>query len=396
MTKTIGVSNKTHKKIKRDANEEDMTIRDFVQDKLGLILIATMLSVGGLGLAYAEEVTVNVPFDEWDMETSMFTGEKLGNGTMVYVFEYRWIGSLDQIMREWLSRLPETPDEFDKLTIPGTEKIIIPPEESPIKITERETREEVDERLIELVDERRAEIQREADTLIENLAECRTGLGAFGAYQEQEAIESYTDQTRWQFAIRDNLSQDPQVGKILKAIEECRIMKKYADMNLIGAYELNRYLADLAGLDYLGRTQEHPLNPSVTDQSDAMVETDPVTDRDIADEVQEMEELRDKLIEERKFEDPDADFTGINRGGQPEGLKCQTLGQPAPIGIHPTTNCPLSMYDEHILKNWSTITYGDILELQCTNFLYIYQHKIGTHEFPVWLNHCVPKVVREG
>jgi len=396
MTKTIGVSNKTHKKIKRDATDEEMTIKEFVENKLGLILIATMLTVGGLGLVHADEVTVNIPFNDWDLETSMFTGEKLGNGTMVYVFEMRWIGTLDQIMREWLSQLPETPEEFDKLTIPGTDTIIIPPEESPIKITERETREEVDERLMESVDERRAEIQREADALIENLAECRTGLGAYGAYQEQEAIESYTNQTRWQFAIRDNLSQDPQVGKILKAIEECRIMKKYADMNLVGAYELNRYLADLAGTDYLGRTQEHPLNPSVTDQSDSMVETDPVTDKDIADEITEAEELRDKLIEERVFEDPNAEFTGINRGGQPEGLKCQVHGQPAPVGAYAPDVCPLSLYDTHILKNWEAITYSDVLQLQCDHFLYIYQHKIGTHEFPVWLNHCVPKVVREG
>ncbi len=236
--------------------------------------------------------------------------------------------------------------------------------------------------------------EREIEAAVKTLAECRTGLGAWAAYQETELIEHYSDQTRWEFAIRDNLSQSPIIGKMLKAIEECRIMKRYADMNLIGAYELNKVLADQAGLDYLGRTAEHPLAKKVTDQSDSMVETDPVTDKDRADELADMEAIRDDLIEKRVFEDPDADFTGINRGGQPAGLKCQTLGQPAPLGIHPTTNCPLSMYDEHILKNWDSITYTDILELQCTNFLYIYQHKIGTHEFPVWLNHCVPKVVR--
>ncbi len=61
MTKTISVSNKTHKKIKQDATDEEMTIKDFVENKLGLILIATMLSIGGLGLAYAEQVDLPLP-----------------------------------------------------------------------------------------------------------------------------------------------------------------------------------------------------------------------------------------------------------------------------------------------------------------------------------------------
>ena len=146
----------------------------------------------------------------------------------------------------------------------------------------------------------------------------------------------------------------------------------------------------------MGRTAEHPLATKVTDQSDAMVETDPVTPKDIAQEVQEAEELRDRLIAERVFEDPYAEFTGENRGGQPAGLKCQILGQPTKTGEWASEQCPLSNYDAHILKNWADITYSDILKLQCDNFLYIYQHKIGTHEFPVWLNHCVPKVVRNG
>jgi len=124
--------------------------------------------------------------------------------------------------------------------------------------------------------------------------------------------------------------------------------------------------------------------------------TDPVTPKDIADERAEMEELRDRLIQERKFEDPDADFTGINRGGQTEGLRCSVFGQPAPVGVWADEVCPLSLYEQHILKNWDNITYSDILQLQCDNFLYIYQHKIGTDEFPRWLNHCVPKVVRNG
>ncbi len=365
------------------------------------LLGSLVLSIGLFGSAYAEEVKVNVPFDEWNSETSMFSGTVLPNGTVIYIFEYRWMGSLDQIMREWIDKLPQTPRELAELTIPDRNVVIIPEVEEPTT-PRTETLEERNLRLKEAAEEVRAEFDAETEALIGKLAECRTGLGAWAAYQEQEAIEGYTDQSRWQFAIRDNLSNDPQIGIILKAIEECRIMKTYADMNLIGAYELNKILADLAGLDYLGRAAEHPLAQKVTDQSDAMVETDPVTDKDIADEVTEMEELRDRLIAERVFEDPDADCIATaddpdkctNRGFQPAGLRCSVFGQPAAIGVWAEEKCPLSLYEAHILKNWDDITYSDILTLQCDNFLYIYQHKLGTDDFPAWLNHCVPKVVR--
>jgi len=388
MTKTISVSNKTHKKIKQDATDEEMTIKDFVENKLGLILIATMLSIGGLGLAYAEQVDLPLP-QESDDSWCVFLS---ASNHVTFTCNWKWFLP-DYVMAEInqtevptsISLIPQHNADLAEMIKHFIEqgdisepRADVLPDLEPTEPEEPLTREE-----------------REIESAIKTLATCRTGLGAYGAYQEQAEIEGYSDQTRWEFQIRDNLSQSPIIGKMLKAIEECRIMKRYADMNLIGAFELNRYMADLAGTDYLGRGPEHPLAKKVTDQSDAMVETDPVTPKDIADEKQEMEELRDRLIQERKFEDPDAEFTGVNRGFQPPGIRCQVFGQPAPVGVWAEEKCPLSLYEQHILKNWDDITYSDILQLQCDNFLYIYQHKIGTHEFPVWLNHCVPKVVRE-
>ena len=357
--------------------------------KIPVIVLPLVILLIGFPVTFADEVTVNVPFDSWNIETSMFTGERLDNGTMIYIFEYRWIGSLDQIAEAWQDMIPETPEEIEDVTFPDTEIITIPPipeDELP------ESSEEIIQRLKESVEEKRVELEQEKEALIGELAECRTGLGAFGAYQEQEAIESYANKTRWEFSIRDNLSQNITIKKILLAIEECRIMKTYADQNLIGAYELNKYLADLAGLDYHGRPEIRQPDIDLTDSP----LTDPLTDRDKAEELDEMERIRDKLIEERVYEDPDAEFTGENRGFQPPGIKCQVQGQPHPLYSFSQEVCPLSAYDAHILANFNTITYKDILQLQCDNFLYIYQHKIGTDEFPVWLNHCVPKVVREG
>ena len=391
---TVDIPEKQHRKLKKEALKRNIDLKDLVSEKLGLIIIGAML-VPLLAFTQATYADHDVPFDFWDSHACTFEGTAINSTHMEYGFYCNWQGIFEQLTKDWQKIVP-TEDGNYTHNLAGA--IIIQAPDGSIQEKIIEIVEEIDpdaERRA-IIDERRAEEAAETEQLIGKLAECRTGLGAFAAYQEQAPIEDYANQTRWQFAIRDNLSQSGSLLNILKAIEECDIMKEYVRQHLITERELNMYLADQAGTDYLGRTQEHPLNPSITDQSDAMVETDPVTDKDIADEVSEAEELRDRLIAERVFEDPDADFKGINRGGQPEGLKCQVHGQPAPVGAYPADVCPLSLYDTHILTNWEAITYGDILELQCKHFLYIYVHKVGTHEFPVWLNHCVPKVVRNG
>lgn len=383
MTKTISVSNKTHKKIKRDATDEEMTIRDFVENKLGVIVIATILSLGSLGLIYAEEIDLPVdqPFDD-QYCTFLATSDHV-----IFTCSWKWFLP-EYIMAEIdLGDIPAKLSDIPQHNLELADKIKLlieqgePAQEAPII-------EERDEEVVEDDEPKTFEERQIADS-IAKLDECLRGVGAWQAYQSQTEIKYFLDESRYSFADRDNLSQNIPILRILKAIEECDIMRTYERMHLIGAYELNKVLADIADTDYLGRGSAHPLEKLVTDQSDAMVETDPVTDKDIADEIEDMEKIFDET-----YRDPNEDFTGINRGGQPLGLKCQIHGQPAPIGIHPTEKCPLSNYDAHILKNWDSITYKDILALQCDNFLYIYQHKIGTHEFPVWLNHCVPKVVR--
>jgi len=353
-----------------------------------IALVALIAITSFVGLAYAEEI--NLPLDTpYDDSWCIFLSA--GNH-VTFTCNWKWFLP-DYVMSEInQTEVPRLVSDMPQHNLELADQIRLFLERGEQPIPDDIA---IVEPVIEPEPEPLTREEREIEAAIEKLAKCRTGIGAYAAYQEQEEIEGYTDQSRYEFQIRDNLSQSPIIGKMLKAIEECRIMQTYLDMNLIGAFELNKYLADVAGLDYLGRTAEHPLAKKVTDQSDAMVQTDPVTPKDIADERAEMEELRDRLIEERVFEDPDAEFTGINRGFQPEGLRCSVFGQPAPVGVWADEVCPLSLYEQYILKNWDDITYTDILQLQCDNFLYIYQHKIGTHEFPVWLNHCVPKVVRQ-
>ena len=333
-------------------------------NKLPFAIIVAILAIGSLGLVYADGADhIPLPLDEpFDDSWCVFLS---ASNHVTFTCNWKWFLP-DYVMAE--INQTEVPALIRDMPVEVDDE----PEE-PLTFEERQI-----------------------EASIKKLDECLRGIGAWQAYQSQTTIEHFVDESRWSFPDRDNLSQNIQILRILKAIEECDIMRTYERMHLIGAYELNKVLADIADTDYLGRGPDHPLEPKVTDQSDSMVETDPVTEKDRADEIEDMEQILDELIEQKVFKDPNADFTGENRGGQPLGLKCQIHGQPAPFGIHPTEKCPLSNYDAHILKNWDSITYTDILQLQCDNFLYIYQHKIGTHEFPVWLNHCVPKVVREG
>ena len=383
-TKFIRVSKKTHKKVKKEAADKGISMQELADSKLSVLLLIFVSSALFFSQSYAEEI--QLPLDE-PFDDSWCIFHTAGD----YVqFTCNWTWFLpDYVMAEInQTETPRLVAEMPKHNLDLADKIRLwldhgeprsPSEDIPTIIEDEKETEPLT-----------AE-EREIKAAVETLAECRTGLGAWAAYQETELIEHYADKTRWEFSIRDNLSQSNTILKILKAIEECDIMKDYANKGLIGAYELNKILADLAGVDYLGRGAQHPLQQQVTDQSDSMVETDPVTERDIAKEVEEAQRIFDE-----KYRDPNADFTGENRGSQPVGLKCQMHGQPAKLGEWPTTTCPLSMYDQHILKNWESITYGDIKQLQCDNFLYIYIHKVGTHEFPQWLNHCVPKVVRNG
>lgn len=355
--------------------------------KLGIVLMIFISSTLLIGSTYAEEV--QLPLDEpYDDSWCVF----FSAGDHVQ-FSCNWTWFMpDYVMAEinqteaprLTSQMPEhNLDLADKIrlwldhgepsSISEDDVAIIEdePEKEPLTFEERQIKASLDK-----------------------LDECLRGVGAWAAYQSQTSIEGFVDESRYAFPIRDNLSQNFYLKKILMAIEECDIMRTYERMNLIGDYELNKVLADIADKDYLGRGPQHPLQQDVTDQSDSMVATDPVTERDREDERADMERLVQDLIDQNIYKDPYAELPDVDL--QPAGLKCQLHGQPAKLFEEVKEVCPLSKYDAHILKNWESITYGDIRQLQCDNFLYIYAHKIGTDDFPAWLNHCVPKVVRNG
>ncbi len=59
---TVDIPTKIHRKLKKEALDRDMDLKDLVAERLGVIVMIAILAVGGLGLAYAEEVPL--PLDE--------------------------------------------------------------------------------------------------------------------------------------------------------------------------------------------------------------------------------------------------------------------------------------------------------------------------------------------
>jgi len=362
--------------------------------RIAVIPIIVILVISGFGLAYADEIDLPLdePFD--DLYCTFLAASDHVNFTCTW----KWFLPEEIIVELDPYDIPARISDLPQHNIELADKISLLLEEY------EEPKDQMDLDFEEFLhpDEPLTFEERQIEASIDKLDQCLRGLGAWKAYQTQTEIPYFVDESRYSFGIRDNLSQNIHLKRILLAIEECDIMRTYERMNLIGAYELNKVLADIAGLDYLGRTAEHPLATDVTDQSqEGMVHTDPVTDRD---KIQAIEEAERYLREQAPWIDPtlgcipteDDPDRCLNRGSQPAGLKCQTVGQPSPIGVYAERVCPLDDYNAYILSN-PTITPESIQNLLCVHYFGIYEHKVtgNGEEFPAWLSHCIPEVDEE-
>jgi len=355
------------------------------------LIIAVLLVFGGFGLAYADEIDLPVdePYDD-KYCTFLATGNHV-----IFTCSWKWFLPSEIMAELDPDDFPDRISDIPRHNLELADKIELLLEEY------EEPKDQMDLDFEEFLhpDVPKTFEERKIQDSIDKLDECLRGLGAWAAYQAQTEIEYFVDESRYSFAIRDNLSQNFYLKKILLAIEECDIMRTYERMNLIGDYELNKVLADLAGVDYLGRPQNQPVG--ATDQTDTMVHTDPVTDRD---KVKAIEEAEKYLREQAPWIDPtlgcipteDDPDRCLNRGSQPAGLKCQTVGQPSPIGVYAERVCPLDDYNAYILAT-PTITPESIQNLLCVHYFGVYEHKLvgDAEEFPAWLSHCIPEVDEE-
>ena len=351
-------------------------------NKLPFVIIATILAIGSLGLVYADHP---IPLESWNWHACTLTGFPLENGTIITDWKCVWSSYFDRITDEWK---PLPPIENQTIPTPEGAFVILPPDERIEEIIE-EPKDQMDLDFEGFLHPEEPlsfdEIQIKA--AIEKLDECRTGLGAWAAFQQQGAIEFYVNQSRFTLGTGETSYEVHQLMKIKKAIEACRIMEKGARAGTVSIAHLHAYMADIAGLDYLGRS-DVPARYNATDSPF----TDPITEDDIKNEIKAAQEyLRNAPFMNPNLgclpteADPDR---CVNRGGPTEGLKCQTVGQPAPIGVLAEKVCPLDSYNQSIRDN-PPQTYEDTRQLLCDYYLDTYKHKYGTDDFPAWLNHCL-------
>ena len=363
---------KTRKQTKKWRCISCGTVNDYA-----LILIAAMLAIGSLGTVYGASTTFTWEYDDSCLVEfhSSEQADSLSKLAVLFAFIFECESEIEApLFTPQVTIIPDDGRAWTYLKLGEVLRIGEPEETIP------EVEEPVDEHPIQEPDEPKTWQERQIIRQIETLDECWTGLGAWKAYQETERIQYYLDESRQSFAIRDNLSQEIHLKRIIMAILECDAMKEYERKGLIGAYEFNKVKADEAALDYLGRLPGHPLDPLVTDQSDTMVETDPITEKDRADELEDME-----AIFASKYKDPYSDCEPTE--DSPD--KCTNRGISKPVLTSEFDyNRYLNFKAKQVLTpedyaNTIAIAY----ETMCD--LYFPKYNGTASELPVWLEHCL-------
>lgn len=163
-----------------------------------------------------------------------------------------------------------------------------------------------------------------------------------------------------EFTIPDQKINSDTYDRIqLEAMKKWTICKMLKEYKFIGAYEANKSI-------------DEPIGYALDESDDPR--TIPVTEADIKAEEQRASDFacsnighyRGLCIQE---------FTGINRGN-PDGYEV-----PSWYGTWRELNAE------------KTDAQGAIeraLVAQCDNYYHLYKHKVGTENFPVWLEHCTP------
>jgi len=197
---TVDIPTKIHRKLKREAVRREIDLKDLIAEKLSAIVIISMLAIGGLGLAYADNI--DLPLDEpYDDTWCVF----LAAGDHVkYTCNWTWFLP-DYVMAEInQTEVPALISQMPEHNLGLADKIRLflesPPEiDDPMDLDFQEFLHPE----VPLTFE-----ERKIQDSINKLDECLRGLGAWQAYQAQTDIEYFVDESRYSFAARDNLSRE--------------------------------------------------------------------------------------------------------------------------------------------------------------------------------------------
>lgn len=227
-------------------------------------------------------------------------------------------------------------------------------------------------------------IDPEVRRALDKLGECQFGEGKWAAI-----VSNYTREVPDELPIfTSGLDKRNILGALARNFEECRGMTEYPWLS--AEYE-NKYLADILGLDYLGRTTDSRGNqPSLMFEMTSGVSTEEKTAE--ADKWKKWmcaeENLHLKLCGH--------EFRGINQGGfnldaqgNIVGAKCQLQGQPATEGgTASQERCPLRSLESYGRTELTQQElFSAINEAICDEYAKSYEY-LAIDKRPNWLIDC--------
>jgi len=194
----------------------------------------------------------------------------------------------------------------------------------------------------------------------------KLGICQFGEGVWAGIVANYTREVPDELPIfTSGLDKRVILGKLAKNFEECRGMNEYPWLS--AAYE-NRYLADLLGLDYFGRSQTN----FGLDESRNYEEQRTASAEDIQKE-------QDRVTYPDWYRNPYEELTGINRGN-PEPIVLDTKAYNEYLSV-----LAASVQTGADLQR----TYAKALDAMCDVYMPQYEYMIGSDRFPAWMDHCL-------
>jgi len=355
--------------------------------KLGIVATLFVVAIGG-SVAFADELTHGYSseylVDKW--LTVQHEGKQtLVTINMLYEFpsalqvpeeiylEFETTGGGQEIVSIGLQDLWE--EEFG--VEPEPEGPVAPPTISP------EQQAGLDEKIAEL------------EKIYEDAVTCRA-YGTEGNSMFQQYLEERISKEKESFT---ELPVNTQEAKLIKAHEACRVFFEVAVHISNDPAMLNKFKAQqLAEIEEAQRLKEKLETTTVL--------TDPVTEEDIIEEIEDAEQIFADYPGFYKNPYGECEATEEfpercdNRGGFTTdesgtviGAECGTT--PNETGP-PTAVCPIRDYNAMISQAVSEEgNYANIEKLVCANYLSQYQHLVEriesgdeTAELPHWLSHC--------
>lgn len=364
-----------------------------------LLILIAVLGIIVFTTVYAEQqVSVPLPFDRpfVSHQCQTFFANSADSVKLRAVVNCYWVWEYDsEIGPDVKKMIPETGTVPNGDLPPGVIDLINknpPPKPADETTTPGTSGAGGDDRI---------DTYKEEVAAVAKLAECYRGYDAsheWGAFVDTQLVPYWMNSTREQFADRDSLSSrqteiSPDLKipllPVLKAIEECIAIQKYVFLGMIGPEEALK-----AVHDHLNIGKDNLPIPTIrANEGKTPLNTPDALNQKLLDEAQRAREFVClPQNQARHLCQPYGAFTGVNRGISQAIISRDVVVNVPNYSMSGKTAVDIyGMYKlskaERDLTAGDTAKYmAEINQITCDNYFITYKHKLGTEDFPEWLN----------